>query len=229
METVQRVVRRNGLFSRLVLVLVVASLLLLCYSVLRENLPDRLTATWPWKLRLLDVQSATTATIGTVGASLARAQYARAVRPALGHFGRAIAELAPGGRLAWGCHLINGAQDVAITQEISYRVRFTVPPRRSDVQDEPGWGSSQDATAAMESRGLEHSEDFKLEFIGPGRPIPAQGLMFLGWFTQAAMREVESVLVRIRVIDRVGDTHERCINLLKGANRTPRYPDAPPF
>lgn len=229
METAQRVIRRNGLFSRLVLILIGTSVLLLCYSVLRENLPNRFTSSWPWKLRLLDIQSATTATIATVGASLARAQYAHAVRPALGYFGRAMAELAPGGRLAWGCHMINGAQDVAITQEISYRVRFTDSARRESAQDSTEWGSVQTATAAITSRGLVDCEDFRLDFIGPGRPLPPQGLMLLGWFTEPAMREVESVWARVRVVDRVGDTHERCINLLKGANRTPRYPDAPPF
>lgn len=197
--------------------------------MLRENLPERLTATWPWQLRLLDVQSATTAAIGTAGASLARAQYARTVRPALGHFGRAMADLAPGGRLAWGCHLINGAQDVAITQAISYQVTFTESAGEGRDRNPPQWGSSQHAIAAIESCGVEHHEDFKLDFIGPGRPIPAEGLMFLGWFTEATMRKVESVLVRVRVVDRVGDTHERCINLLKGANRTPRHPDTPPF
>lgn len=229
METAQRVVRRNGLFSRLVLILAGMSLLLLVYSVVRENLPDRLTATWPWKLRLLDIQSATTAVIGTLGASLARAQYARTVRPALGHFGRAMAGLAPGDRLAWGCHLINGAQDVAITQEISYQVRFTEAAGYGAGRATAEWGTRQNAVAAIEACGVEQGEDFRLDFIGPGRPIPAQGLMLLGWFTEAAMRKVESVLVRVRVVDRVGDTHERCINLLKGANRTPRHPDAPPF
>ncbi|WP_328892653.1 hypothetical protein [Streptomyces sp. NBC_00236] len=229
METAQRVVRRNGLFSRLVLVLVGASVLLLCYSVLRENLPDRLTVNWPWKLRLLDIQSATTATIATVGASLARAQYARAIRPALGYFGRAMAELAPGERLAWGCHMINGAQDVAIVQEMSYQVRFTESASQENSRNGTEWVDVHTAAATIESRGLEHREDFRLDFVGPGRPLPAQGLMLLSWFTERAMREVESVFVRVRVVDRVGDTHERCINLLKGANRTPRHPDAPPF
>lgn len=43
------------------------------------------------------------------------------------------------------------------------------------------------------------------------------------------MNEVENVFVRVRVVDRVGDTHERIINLLKGANRAPFRPDPPPF
>lgn len=43
------------------------------------------------------------------------------------------------------------------------------------------------------------------------------------------MNEVENVFVRVRVVDRVGDTHERIINLFKGANRAPFRPDPPPF
>ncbi|MFE2087014.1 hypothetical protein [Streptomyces sp. NPDC059460] len=228
METAQQVVRRNWLFSSLVLVLAVVSLCLLCYSVLRENLPDRLTDTWPWKLELLDIQSATAATIGTAGASLARAQYARAVRPAIGYFGRAIAGLAPDDRLAWACHVLNGAQDIAVIDEITYQVQFTASAHADGAEDSAKWGSSREATVGIELRGLRHHEDFALDFIDRGRPIPAQGLVFLGWFTEKAMREVENVFVKVRVIDRVGDTHERCINLLKGANRSPRHPDAPP-
>src|SRR5687768_7230265 len=108
METAQRVVRKSALLSRLVTALVGVSIVLLCYSIWRENAPDELTRSWPWKLKLLDIQSATTAAVGTLGASLARAQYARAVRPALGHAGRAMAGLAPEERLAWGCHIFNG-------------------------------------------------------------------------------------------------------------------------
>ncbi|MFC9643752.1 hypothetical protein ACFTZF_35250 [Streptomyces mirabilis] len=43
------------------------------------------------------------------------------------------------------------------------------------------------------------------------------------------MRELESVFVRVRVVDRVGDVHERVVNLLKGADRSPTHPDASPF
>lgn len=225
METAQRVVRRNGLFSRLMLAVAGACLLLLCYSVLRENLPSRLTGSWPWKLRLLDIQSATTAAIGTVGALLARAQYARAVRPALGYFGRTMADVAPVGRLVWACHLINGAQDVAVVDAIDYQVRFTPSALSDGAVNSTDWGSSLDAVASLSSRGLEQRKDFVLHTIGAGRPVPGQGLMLLGWFTEKAMRDVEGVIARVRVVDRVGDTHERCVDLLKAANRQPRHPD----
>ncbi|MFH8376721.1 hypothetical protein ACH4A7_24660 [Streptomyces cyaneofuscatus] len=73
MNESQRVVRRNRVFSGLVTWLAYLSLLLLAYSVWRENAPDRLTGSWPWKLELLDGQSAATAVVGSMGAALARA------------------------------------------------------------------------------------------------------------------------------------------------------------
>ncbi|MFJ7060824.1 hypothetical protein ACIQVA_24410 [Streptomyces microflavus] len=82
MNTSQRVVRRNSVLSGLLTWLVHLSLLLLAHSVWRENAPDTLTDSWPWKLQLLDVQSATTAAVGSLGASLARARGRSAPRSA---------------------------------------------------------------------------------------------------------------------------------------------------
>lgn len=229
METAQRVVRKSALLSRLVTALVGASIALLCYSIWRENAPDRLTHSWPWKLRLLDIQSATTAVVGTLGASLARAQYARAVRPALGNFGRTMADVAPEGRLAWVCHVINGAQDIAVVEHMAYHVEFFPLDQRTVPSDSPRWTSSRETVRLIESCGLVNRTDFTLDFIAPGRPIPAQGLMLVGWFTQEAMHKIRTVYAEVRVIDRVGDTHERTVDLLKGANRAPLHPDAAPF
>ncbi|MER5925461.1 hypothetical protein [Streptomyces mirabilis] len=181
--------------------LVGVAVLLLGYSLFRENLSARLTRDWPWKLRLLDIESAVTAVLGMGGAALARAQYARTVRPAIGYGGRVVANTAPNERLAWMCKLLNGGQEVAMPE----------------------------ATAAIASRELAERQDFQLNLVGRGYPIPGQGQLFLGWFTEKAMRELESVFVRVRVVDRVGDVHERVVNLLKGADRSPTHPDASPF
>lgn len=230
MDSTQRVVRRSGLFSRLLTALVYMSAALLFYSVWRENAPDHLTDSWPWKLKLLDLQSATTAVVGSLGASLARSQYARTVRPALGYFGRVMTDMAPAGRLAWGCHVLNGAQDVAIVEHMAYRVELTVPSGDGPpVAASSRWTDREEAVQLIASRGPEPGTDFDLHFVGAGRPIPAQGLMLVGWFTETAMREVRSVLVQVRVTDRVGDTHERVIDVLKAADRTPLRPGPLPF
>ncbi|MFB7479593.1 hypothetical protein ACFUEM_08405 [Streptomyces anulatus] len=227
MRTSQRVVRRNRVYSRLLTCMVYLSLLLLAYSVWRTNAPDTLTDSWPWKLELLDGQSATTAVVGSMGAALARGQYARAVRPALGYYGRATAGIAPDDRLAWTCHVVNAAQDVAVVDGIAYRVVLAGDADPTD--DETGWVDRQRAKRAIEERGPVDRSDFSLHFISADKPLPAQGLMLIGWFTEEAMAEVRDVHVRLRVTDRVGDTHERIIDVLKGADRSLRRVDPPLF
>ncbi|KPL36184.1 hypothetical protein JI76_04315 [Streptomyces anulatus] len=227
MRTSQRVVRRNRVFSRLLTCMVYLSLLLLAYSVWRTNAPDTLTDSWPWKLELLDGQSATTAVVGSMGAALARGQYARAVRPALGYYGRATADIAPDDRLVWACHVVNAAQDVAVVDGIAYRVVLTGDADPTD--DETGWVDRERAKRAIEERGPVDRSDFSLHFISADKPLPAQGLMLIGWFTEEAMAEVRDVHVRLRVTDRVGDTHERIIDVLKGADRSLRRVDPPLF
>lgn len=192
METAQRVVRRSTLFSRMLFGLVVLALLLFGYTVLRENLPEATADHWPWKLRLLDFQSATAAVIATSGAALARAQYARTVRPALGYVGRTTSGMAPNGVLAWSCHMMNGAQDYAVVAEVDYRIVLTSAPLADEDPETTRWQSMHAAAAVLEARSLVSREDFWLNYIGAGWAIPAQGTLVLGWFTERAMREVEA-------------------------------------
>lgn len=228
METMQRVIHRSGLFSRLLFVLLWLALLLLVQALIRQNLPDPLTHSWPWKLQLLDVQSAVAAVLATGGASLARAQYARTVRPALGYFGRVYADFAPRGQLAWVCHMLNGSQDAAVIADVGYSIAYTPAAQAGGARDSSGWVQHQAAVASIEACSLVNQEDFHLHLIGPGLPVSGHPLL-AGWFTEKAMRNVDDVFVRVRVLDRVGDTHERVINLLKGANRLPSHPDPPPL
>ncbi|KIQ65205.1 hypothetical protein TR51_14595 [Kitasatospora griseola] len=225
MESEQRVVRRNTLLSRLLNTSAAVALALLAYSVVHDNLSDHLQNTWPWRLKLLDIQSATTAALAALGASLARAQYARTVRPALGHSGRAVDGMAPRGQRAWACHLTNAAQDVAVISEISYLVTFRPPADGAPPRAPGAWGPALHAIAELAAAGLEQRKDFMLVVLTSGVPLPAQGRRFLGWFTEHAMQVVDEVYIRVQVVDRVGDTHERTIACLKAADRAPAHPD----
>ncbi|MGW0088250.1 hypothetical protein ACWDWS_04445 [Streptomyces sp. NPDC003328] len=227
METAQRVVHRSGLFSRLLLTLFCLALLVFLHTLIRQNLPDRFAHRWPWKIQLLDVQSAVAVVLATGGASLAREQYARTVRPALGSFGRVRPELAPRDQLAWVCHLYNGGQEVVTVTDVRYRVAYTAVRHAQGARDSPAWVKHRDAVTVIESCGLSDRADFNLNSVTPGHPIPGQRLVFLGWFTEKAMREVAAVFVRVRVLDRVGDAHERVIDLLQDAERAPSHPDPP--
>lgn len=110
---------------------------------------------------------------------------------------------------------------------IAYRVVLTGDADPTD--DETGWVDRQRAKRAIEERGPVDRSDFSLHFISADKPLPAQGLMLIGWFTEEAMAEVRDVHVRLRVTDRVGDTHERIIDVLKGADRSLRRVDPPLF
>ncbi|MFD6423303.1 hypothetical protein [Streptomyces sp. NPDC060198] len=226
MDTDQRVIRRNGLLSRLTTALVIVSAGLLIYGVWRENAPPGLADHWPWKLRLLDIQSASTALVGSLGASLARAQYARAVRPALGHFGRVTDGLAPEGRLAWTCHVVNGSQDVAVVESLTYRMWLRGPTPPAGARE---WVNHAETLRALGAYGLSHRADFSLPSVGRGKPLLAQSPAPVGWFTEAALAVITEMHVRLRVTDRVGDTHERVMNLLRDVERIPERADPPLF
>ncbi|WP_405012622.1 hypothetical protein [Kitasatospora sp. NBC_01539] len=226
METAQRVVKRSGWFARLPLGLVAVSMLLLVHNLVRKNLAHPAGI---WRIELLDTQAAVAVVLASAGAVLARAQYARTVRPALGWSGRVAAGLAPDGRLVWTCHVVNGSQDVAVVAGIDYRLAFTLAARSDGAPASTRWLSQEEVSAVLTARGLPAEGDFMLSLIAPGRPISVQGLMFVGWFTEKAMAEIENVFLRVQVVDRVGDTHERVMALMKGAIRVPRTPDPPLF
>ncbi|MFJ7075153.1 hypothetical protein [Streptomyces sp. NPDC098781] len=176
------------------------------------------------------MQSAAAAVLATGGAALARAQYARTVRPALGSFGRVRPDLAPNDQLAWVCHLFNGGQEVVVIEDIRYHVAYTSAGHAGGATDTVGWAERRTALESIEGAGLVSRADFYINFVSSGHPVPAQHLVFLGWCTEKSMRVVESVLLKARVTDRVGDAHERVIDLLKGADRAPSLPDPPaPF
>ncbi|MFF0381873.1 hypothetical protein [Streptomyces sp. NPDC004286] len=215
MDTDQRVVRRSTPYSRSLIALASVAFVLLAYAVIWSNNQNELP-------QLLDVQSATAAALGTTGAVLARGQYARSVRPAIGWFGRVTADAAPAGQMAWICYVVNGAQDSCTVAGIGYQVAFS---DENDPSSSGHWTSMEEMASAMESRGMTRRSDFHFNLIGSGRPIASGGRLYVGWFTEAAMAEIKDVYVRLRVVDRVGDTHERVLVLLRGAERHPRHPD----
>jgi hypothetical protein len=229
METTQRVIHRNRIIYFSLVALSILSLVLLGYAIFRENLSPQTISKWPWKLQILDIQSATTLMFGAIGSALARAQYSYSIRPALGWFGRVAAGVAPNEKLSWVSHVINGGQGTAVVFELHYHVLLADPLNEEPIGDSAFWVNSKGAIDLIETCGLTDRDDFNLEFIARGRPIAPTALMFVGWFTEEAMREIRDIFVRIRVTDQLGDMHERVISLLKGANRTPIDVDAPPF
>ncbi|MFK0117236.1 hypothetical protein [Streptomyces sp. NPDC090994] len=190
-----------------------------------QNLPSSVRSSWPWKLQLLDTQSATTAT--TIAASLvfARAQYASVVRPMLGWTGNVVEVAGRSSELAWVVRLVNGTSTAAQVKIADYRVTLnptahTSPPVRNPPM------SRDEAISFLESAGLRQHTDFELNYIGPAFPLTNATVNagVVGVFTPKAMAVIEDVLVTVDARDQAGDTHQRVIYCMRGAVRQPDSP-----
>lgn len=229
METGQRVVHRNPIFSRLIWILAAIAVLLLGQCLVRQNVTGDMARSWPWRLQLLDVQSAVTAVLGTVGAGLARAQYALAVRPALGGVGSVTADVAPNGQPAWLFGIVNGSQDVAVVDRMEFWIEFTATAVAAGASNPGEWIGQPEAVGRVEAVGQVSNKDFRLKLITTGFPLVGGVSIPFAWFTEKSMREIGEMYARIRVVDRLGDTHERVLSLLKGADRRVQYIDRVPL
>ncbi|MFB8183473.1 hypothetical protein ACFC8N_47510 [Streptomyces sp. NPDC055966] len=223
METQQHVVRRSRLFSAFIWSLAGISITLLLFAIVQKNVPGS-AASWPWKLQLLDVPTATTATFGTVGAAIARAQFARSVQPVLSYGGLVVANLAPNGVLAWKCSITNAASSVAVVTDVRYWVELT--PSASGPAPQ-GWLTHDETVALLTSLRQVAQKDFSLVFVDAGAAYVPQVRYEVAWFTSKTMGVVADLFMRVRVSDRAGDLHERTLSLLKGAIRHPTHPSMP--
>ncbi|MFJ1758368.1 hypothetical protein [Kitasatospora sp. NPDC088134] len=156
--------------------------------------------------------------LATGGALLARAQYATATRPMIG-FDERVVRLSPDAHgLVWGCQLRNGAQDAATVRDVRYAVRFL-------GHDQPAAGTWLDRDALtdeLERMGLRADVDYMVKLWTRGAPLAGQERSMIGWFGPHALGVIDTLVVRVQVVDRVGDVHERSNNLLKAAIREPR-------
>ncbi|WP_416986535.1 hypothetical protein [Streptomyces sp. T028] len=198
---------------------------LLAWELTRINLPDATAAAWPWRLELLDVQSASTATTVAVGLILARAQYATAVRPMLGWRGRVIETDGMSDRLVWWVRLTNGSPHGATVEYPKYRVIL-----RSEAAGNPpsedDWLTREAAVLKLVAAGLVDGQDFEIRLLGPAHSLSNSGddSRTVALFAPRAMAVVEDVHVRVRAVDQAGDTHQRVVHCMRSARREPTSP-----
>lgn len=215
----QRRVRRNPWLFTVPLVLLCLLVAVLVWEVVRGNLSEATRAHWPWRLQLMPEEPLASLLAVAAGAVLARAQYARTVRPMLGWRSDYVTGELPGESKAWSTGVFNGGQHNAGVQRVDY---FVVP--EGEVLDGPvpedAWMSLRQAGERLGEIGLRPAADFRLTSIGAGFPLVATGTyetIVVGVFSKRFVDEVRAFHLRIRVTDSVGDTHERVIDCLKGA------------
>ena len=218
MDLRQRIVRRNRSVTWPLNALLSVAAVLFVHAVVRQNVKGPRLHIWPWSWQLLDVQSATAALLAGVGAVIARAQYARTVRPLLGISGWVTADSAPSEVLSWTCFLKNGGHDAVVVQSVQYWVNFADTGKPQPWRS-TGWVSRQTAVAEAEARGLITGEDYRFTSLGPNGVVSADSRIRLAWFTEPALAVMTDVYVRVTVLDRVGDIHQRTVSCLIDVDR----------
>ncbi|MGW4807559.1 hypothetical protein [Kitasatospora sp. NPDC004272] len=235
MDLRQRVVRRNPFVAWVLNGLAVVSVLLFVHTMVWQNLSEPDRRPWPWSWQLLDAQSATAALLAAVGAIVARAQFARTVRPMLSSAGWVTADHAPGGALSWVGFLCNGGSAAVVVTAVEYRLDFAADPADpADAADaasaaEPGtahstgWTTLDAVKAAAAARGLRSGTDYRFTSVTPNAVLAGEQRSVLVWFAEPALAVVRHAYVRVTVRDRLGDIHQRIVPCLVDADRVLRH------
>ncbi|MDK0518650.1 hypothetical protein [Streptomyces sp. ML-6] len=214
---VQRRIRRSPLLFTTPLVLLVLLAGVLIWEMIRVNVSPGARAEWPWRLQLIDVQILGSLLAVAAGAVLARAQFARAMRPHIGWRGAWVkGQLAPDVP-AWRVGILNGGQHLAVIE--SWSCRVVMRGMGDDADGDPRWADVHDTVAELTGAGLVVGEDFRLIGFGAGFPLVGGGgheTVLVGAFSENFTERVQALYVRARFTDVVGDTHERIMDCMKG-------------
>ncbi|MFD8645492.1 hypothetical protein ACFV14_34885 [Streptomyces zaomyceticus] len=217
--------RRSPLLFTAPIVMLVLLTAVLGWEVVRANMTEAARIEWPWRLELLDMEPLGSLLAVAVGAVLARAQYARTVRPALGWRADWTTGHLRGGVAEWQVGLLNGGSHTVVVE--AYECRAVL--RGEDPRRPAPWTDVQGVAEVLTGAGLTVGEDFQLVTMGhfPLVGTASYETTMLGAFSQRFVDEVEALHLRVRVGDVVGDSHERILDALKGARSTSYQRPAP--
>ncbi|MGW4234863.1 hypothetical protein ACWEF9_37285 [Streptomyces sp. NPDC004980] len=219
----QRRIRRSPLLFTTPLVLLGLLLLILVWEAIRANMTGEARTQWPWRLQLVDMEALGSLLAVAAGAVLARAQYARTVRPYLGWRAAWAKGDLKDDVQAWRVGILNGGQHIAAIESWDCRVVL----RGSGESAEGRWTGIDEAVTELTAAGLVVAEDFQLVRFGTGFPLVGTGsyeTVLVGAFSKRFVENVESLYVRVRVTDVVGDSHERVGDCMKGARAVTQAP-----
>lgn len=214
----QHRVRRNHFLFTTPVVLVATLTLMVIWETIRGNLSPATKDDWPWRLTLLNQEALSSLLAVSLGFVFARAQYARAVRPIIGWNGYVSSgTYSMSSRFIWVVGIRNGGMHNATLESVEYQIQpkgEQVPA--TDIQ----WQGYESAVADLEALGLHIGKDFDLHALGSGTPlgvtVDRDGL-YAARLSVPAIALLDNIYMRIRVIDAVGDTHERILHCLRAA------------
>ncbi|MFE2547678.1 hypothetical protein ACFXGI_03880 [Streptomyces sp. NPDC059355] len=223
----QRRIRRNRWLFTAPLVLLCLLGVVLVWEIVRGNMSEASRAHWPWRLQLMGAEPLASLLAVAAGAVLARAQYARTVRPMLGWRSEYVAGELPGESKAWRTGVLNGGQHNVGVHRVDYFVVMQGDPSDGRPVPEGAWLSLGEAGERLGEVGLRPAVEFRLVSFGAGFPLVATGTyetIAVGVFSKRFIDEVRALHMRIQVVDSVGDMHERVIDCLKGARESVAAP-----
>ncbi|MHA6759525.1 hypothetical protein [Streptacidiphilus sp. PAMC 29251] len=214
----QHRISRSRLLFIVPLVLLGFLLCLLTWAVVSANVNPSMRKEWPWRLTLLDVESLSNILAVTTGLIFARAQYARTVCPIIAWTGE-VRQVRPGmtGTHIWVVEVHNGSSYTSTVEEIGYQcweATAAVPP-----DPDGDWVDHGKITLQLQSMGIALGRDFDLNPFAHGGLLGGdhREMRRVGRFSSVAIEKIGDIRMRVRVVDVVGDHHERVLLLLRGA------------
>jgi hypothetical protein len=210
----QRVVARKKVYILAPAAGAAFALTLLVWEIVRRNLPADALRHWPWRLELLDLQSASTILTVLLIVLFTRMQYAETVRPVLGwtlvpphRDGLPV----PGSRdQLMMVNAFNGGNGGTVIESVRYRMALLGQPQPTP------WLAHDAFYAALETAGLVRNQDFHFSYLRSGLPLlPGESALDKGvmvaLFTRAALVRFRILDIRVRFRDQLGDLHERIL------------------
>ncbi|WP_307127781.1 hypothetical protein [Streptomyces sp. B1I3] len=219
----QRRVRRSPLLFTAPLALLGVLTLILIWEAIRANVTAEARTEWPWRLQLLDVDALGSLLAVAAGAVLARAQYARTVRPYLGWRSSWAKGHLQDDAPAWRVGILNGGQHIAAIESWDCQVVLAGASASGDAP----WVDVSEAVTELAAAGLAVAEDFQLVEFGAGFPLVGTAgyeTVLVGAFSRRFVESVDALYLRVRVTDVVGDSHERIGDCMKGAGALAHAP-----
>jgi hypothetical protein len=199
----QRTIHRSPLFVWLPVFVVGLLCCNAIWEIVRLNIPTVSGMGWPYRLSLLPLDTTVSlgAAIGALG--LARAQFAMTKRPSIG-FALDPADY-------WSLRLHNGGPGVAIISSIDYRLALLHD--EPELVDMSNWIPAEEVRRVLLRHAFREGPDFQLRWLGSGAPLGVTARndesLLLAKIGSRVVKRIAEFDVRVRVMDIVGDGHER--------------------
>jgi hypothetical protein len=208
----QRVIKRNWKFNVVPKIILGVISILFVWEIVRINIDKAKAEAWPWRLQLVPIAPIASLFGVFVVLILARSQYAMSVRPSISWSANAW----PSSNIsssAWTIYFMNAGPGVANIESIVYEMCILEKSSIKMIR-----GNKMLIEEKLSSTGLSHDEDFHFQLLTQDAPLPVaktakDGVEFAA-FSKKALQQIHKLDFIVRVVDTVGDIHEKSLPLV---------------